>query len=908
MSVRVAESLLKLRGQIDAMAPGRDTSSDGPIGDPSYQARKSDYAPNSDGVVTAIDITHDPAHGVDAGEIAEELRLSKDARIKYVISDGRVFSSQVEPWQWRPYMGADAHPGQVHVAAVNDKARYDDTRPWAIKRTAKVSEPPQVTEPSQALEPPRYAAPPQPPLERASQRSTNIIATVFGGAGEDESSAYDGHRIGETEFGVALPFRFEGARPDVKVTNPANGQSVVCKIVDVGPANTNDPYWESESRPQAESGRDKRGRLTNRAGISLTPAAARAISLDGKGPVDWEFVVERPKVDWEFAGPSEVDREAGVQVDELVQRLERLESVVEKTSRDDIPLRPSGYEAFPTIPSDVSAWQPAAGARALNEALSAAQMRSLSPARRMAPAPAPSGGIISGGRAPGDSRFPTAGLPLPEEPMTFRLPPTGSVPTAPDAIGASLEQLMRLLVARRQTPGTTATPPLAAPQTEQVRQTIEMLSAILAPGPDGKAPPLGQVNAALGDTLGNLLNGKKTAIGVLGTLVTSILSQVPAGSGLGQVLALLTPTAGLSPFAMPIFLAMAAWGVLGKFEKWSQQTAVAEGAPLSATSDTLQRNMDVIKLLLPLLSNTGVTPPPPPLTPTPAPIQDVPRGPVAAARPFAEPTEDLVDCSVFGPPAAPPGESILIQVFLHLPEQAQRASFMASLMDSSAALKGTQSLQTEIKRGATVEISLSANTLVVEEPVQSVVWQGQPVFCQFLVAIPPGTNGQNFFPNVRVSVDGRLVGRIMFRLSSDRSAASLQSMPLGEHARRYRFAFVSYATEDRREVLKRVQMLEIMRTRYFQDLLSLDPGDRWERKLYENIDQCDLFLLFWSQAAKDSRWVMREAEYALGRQRHDPSAEPDIVPVILQQNVLPPPSLAELHFNDRIHYMIAATP
>jgi hypothetical protein len=36
---------------------------------------------------------------------------------------------------------------------------------------------------------------------------------------------------------------------------------------------------------------------------------------------------------------------------------------------------------------------------------------------------------------------------------------------------------------------------------------------------------------------------------------------------LGQVLA------PLSPFAMPVFLAMSAWGILSKFEKWAQGTA-----------------------------------------------------------------------------------------------------------------------------------------------------------------------------------------------------------------------------------------------------------------------------------------------------------------------------------------------
>ena len=117
-------------------------------------------------------------------------------------------------------------------------------------------------------------------------------------------------------------------------------------------------------------------------------------------------------------------------------------------------------------------------------------------------------------------------------------------------------------------------PSSGASQTERLRKTVELLNAILSPGTAGTTPqPLGQVNGALGQTIGNLLNGKKTAIGLLGAVITPILSHVPPGSGLGQVLAMLTPAAGLSPFTMPIFLGLAAWGVLGKMEKWAQGTA-----------------------------------------------------------------------------------------------------------------------------------------------------------------------------------------------------------------------------------------------------------------------------------------------------------------------------------------------
>src|SRR5262249_29683724 len=142
---------------------------------------------------------------------------------------------------------------------------------------------------------------------------------------------------------------------------------------------------------------------------------------------------------------------------------------------------------------------------------------------------------------------------------------------------------------------------------------------------------------------------------------------------------------------------------------------------------------------------------------------------------------DVVECSVYGPHAARPGNQIMIQVFLHLPEQSERASFLAKAMDSSATLRATRCLEIAIKRGATVEISFAVNRLRVDEPVQSVVWRGQPVFCQFVVMIPKGTSGQSFFPVVRISVDGRLIGHIKFCISSDPDAASPRSGLLGDH-------------------------------------------------------------------------------------------------------------------------------
>jgi hypothetical protein len=318
MSFRTAESLLKFRSQIDAMAPGRDKSNDGTIGDTSHQARPSDHNPNKDGVVTAMDITHDPRHGVDAGELAEILRLSKDPRIKYVISNRRIFSSEKSPWQWRPYNGANAHTHHVHVSVMGEKALYDDTHPWPIEPRAKVIEPPQ---------------------RRPGGRLTNITATVFGGAAEFKRSAYDNHVITDDELGVALPFHFSGTRPKVRVSNPMNGASVVCDVVDMGPWNTNDPYWENGGRPQAESGTARDGRRTNLAGIDLTPAAARQLGIDDKGEVEWEFVSPAaPEHSTEFS-----------LLGRLMQRLDHIEdAIADNARRIDPGFAPRDTSSTPT--------------------------------------------------------------------------------------------------------------------------------------------------------------------------------------------------------------------------------------------------------------------------------------------------------------------------------------------------------------------------------------------------------------------------------------------------------------------------------------------------------------------------------------------------------------------------------
>jgi peptidoglycan hydrolase-like protein with peptidoglycan-binding domain len=131
---RRAKSLDKLLEQVNAAAPGRSKLSDGWIGDAAHAASKSDHNPNSAGVVQAIDITHDPRGGLDSYALAQALVNGRDARVKYIISNGRIVSGAggPSPWVWRAYGGTNKHDHHVHVSVVDTAAQYDDVKPWAF--------------------------------------------------------------------------------------------------------------------------------------------------------------------------------------------------------------------------------------------------------------------------------------------------------------------------------------------------------------------------------------------------------------------------------------------------------------------------------------------------------------------------------------------------------------------------------------------------------------------------------------------------------------------------------------------------------------------------------------------------------------------------------------------------------
>lgn len=130
---RPANSLVHLFSQLNSAFPNRNRATDGLICDVNHE-QSSDHCPHDfpgwgNDIVTAGDYTHDPANGCDMRVISEQLRLSRDSRIKYVIFNRRIFLD--DDWVWRPYSGTNPHDRHMHLS-VDGNSGSDSTRDWSI--------------------------------------------------------------------------------------------------------------------------------------------------------------------------------------------------------------------------------------------------------------------------------------------------------------------------------------------------------------------------------------------------------------------------------------------------------------------------------------------------------------------------------------------------------------------------------------------------------------------------------------------------------------------------------------------------------------------------------------------------------------------------------------------------------
>ena len=109
--------------QASALAPKRMKASDGLLPSAAHQKQN----PNSDhNSGLAVDLTHDPANGIDCAVIFEKLK--EDERVEYLIFNKKIWSRKYAKKGNRPYSGSNPHTKHLHINIYADKSK--DTSPW----------------------------------------------------------------------------------------------------------------------------------------------------------------------------------------------------------------------------------------------------------------------------------------------------------------------------------------------------------------------------------------------------------------------------------------------------------------------------------------------------------------------------------------------------------------------------------------------------------------------------------------------------------------------------------------------------------------------------------------------------------------------------------------------------------
>jgi hypothetical protein len=269
---------------------------------------------------------------------------------------------------------------------------------------------------------------------------------------------------------------------------------------------------------------------------------------------------------------------------------------------------------------------------------------------------------------------------------------------------------------------------------------------------------------------------------------------------------------------------------------------------------------------------------------------------------------DEVVSSVYAPREVRAGDDFLVDIFLQLADElSDIAEKMAKMGDEASTLRDMSPLATRIAAETTLTFGLTIPGMEIQNSAQSGTWQSKLLRVRFNVSVPRSFEPAKVIATVIIAAESVPIGHLSFTLNVvGPTAEPAKEETLKVKVKAYKQVFISYASPDRPEVLKRVQILKIFKISFFQDLLSLDPGDQFEKEIFESIDKCDAFLLFWSKAASESQWVEKEVLRAIKRKHGEWDAPPEIIPVIIEgpPPAKPPSSLSSIHFNDQLIYFI----
>jgi HEAT repeat protein len=309
-----------------------------------------------------------------------------------------------------------------------------------------------------------------------------------------------------------------------------------------------------------------------------------------------------------------------------------------------------------------------------------------------------------------------------------------------------------------------------------------------------------------------------------------------------------------------------------------------------------------------VLEPKPVPPPPPPTfgaVPPPGAVPSAPAQPIPAEKPQA--AEQAVQFSSYSPKEVPPNAWLPLRAYVYrlfaAPQVAEDAK--QELGDAiSDFRRGTDSGRTNIQEGAMIMATPELPGFQFNPPSQSILFLEAWHRFDFKLRAVSAPLEQAANGRITFTVEGIIAADIPLSIfvsptatTPDTSSAGSSAAPtkLSSETRKvYQSIFCSYSHKDT-QIIERVEKAyKALGLDFLRDVTTLKSGQDWNAELLNMIDRADIFQLFWSTNASQSKYVRQEWEHALKRMS---GREAFIRPVYWEEPLPPvPPELGSIHF------------
>lgn len=258
--------------------------------------------------------------------------------------------------------------------------------------------------------------------------------------------------------------------------------------------------------------------------------------------------------------------------------------------------------------------------------------------------------------------------------------------------------------------------------------------------------------------------------------------------------------------------------------------------------------------------------------------------------------ESEVDFSVYYPETLKPNTNSKILAYVHLP------SVFDQIKDDSKEILGDEAEDFGVGAGdETASLTKGTKILVkphlpgyIFEPSEAIItWRKDWHRVVFDMEPDPDQPTTSSYTKgwVNFYVAGIEIANVRLRVEVSESFQDAKERKRATRSA-HQIIFISYSHKND-IVVRQAEIFEKARgSKVLRDAVELRSGEDWNQKIHEWIDTSDIFQLFWSQEAKDSKYVEEEWLHALEIQR-----EGFIRPVYWEKPLVDPPEqLGRLEF------------